>query len=236
MTSKLATTIIHHHQLAQSHAGQAIEHALEAGRLLAEQKGRLPHGAWLPYLASLGISPRQAQRYTRLAAHNTTALSHLTPTAALAAITTPRPDNESTALEKELARCAAPYPKAAIEMLGRGEDATMRSTDGAVIAWVHFLDRAPSHPQDRLSVGGVYFAESRDPIHRAAGDSDVFNTERPALRFEVVLYNISRILQLEAPKLDRSSFIVDGSPFGKVLWELYLRPSVSTNAAGRPAS
>jgi hypothetical protein len=59
-----AAEINRHHLLARGHADAAIQHAVDAGRLLLQVKTQLMHGEWLPWLrANLEVSPRQAQRY-----------------------------------------------------------------------------------------------------------------------------------------------------------------------------
>lgn len=64
VTTTAAAEIERHHRLAGEHANAAIEHAVEAGRLLLQVKTQLMHGEWLPWLqANVEVSPRQAQRY-----------------------------------------------------------------------------------------------------------------------------------------------------------------------------
>ena len=63
-----AAGINRHHQQAQAHASRAIEHAIEAGKLLLQAKAQLPHGQFLSWLeANCQVSARQAQRYMRAA-------------------------------------------------------------------------------------------------------------------------------------------------------------------------
>ena len=64
----LAAAIRAAHEAAMATARTSIEKAVEAGRLLIEAKDALPHGGWLPWLRDVGITPRTAQRYVRLAA------------------------------------------------------------------------------------------------------------------------------------------------------------------------
>ena len=45
----------------------AVLSAWRLGQFLIEKKGRLTHGAWLPWLDSCGISPSSASDYTRIA-------------------------------------------------------------------------------------------------------------------------------------------------------------------------
>ncbi len=89
-TDELSRNIRLHHQAAQVSASTAIEHAIEAGKLLAQVKSALPHGDWLPYLAGVEITARQAQRYMQVARHpqllNTTRVSYLSLRGALAEI------------------------------------------------------------------------------------------------------------------------------------------------------
>jgi len=59
-----------HHESANCAAKVAIEHALEAGRLLADVKAALPHGefgAWVE--THCGFTDRTARRYMRLHEH-----------------------------------------------------------------------------------------------------------------------------------------------------------------------
>lgn len=73
------------------------DHAVRCGKLLAEQKARLPHGGWLPWLdEQFPASRRTAQGYMRLARHaeDAQALAHFGIEGALrqlAAATTARP-------------------------------------------------------------------------------------------------------------------------------------------------
>lgn len=55
-------------ELAHDKADEAINYAMQAGKLLLEAKGALPHGDWMPWLeANVWVSPRQAQRYMQIA-------------------------------------------------------------------------------------------------------------------------------------------------------------------------
>ena len=70
------------HQLANSKASEAVQHATNCGLMLLQVKASKKHGEWLPWLSGeiesgrLQISVRHAQRYTKLAA-NTTRASYL---------------------------------------------------------------------------------------------------------------------------------------------------------------
>lgn len=64
----IADEINREHSLAMSHADIAVDHAKRAGTLLLQVKNSLPHGEFLPWLASnIKVSERQAQRYIRAA-------------------------------------------------------------------------------------------------------------------------------------------------------------------------
>jgi hypothetical protein len=65
----LAEGICREHAHCRNAMRQGLRHALEAGRLLAQAKDRLPHGEWLPWLAEHcpDVSPRLAQKYMRVA-------------------------------------------------------------------------------------------------------------------------------------------------------------------------
>jgi hypothetical protein len=67
----LAAEIAEHHGAAGAATRDAIRHAVEAGRRLAEAKELVGHGGWLAWLKANvpGISPRTAQRYLAAAHH-----------------------------------------------------------------------------------------------------------------------------------------------------------------------
>ena len=68
ITTTTAAEINRHHDLARSKATEAMNHAMEAGKLLLEAKAGLEHGAWSAWLQSnVMVTPRQAQRYMALA-------------------------------------------------------------------------------------------------------------------------------------------------------------------------
>ncbi len=63
----LAADINREHEAAQECAGKAVEHAKRAGELLIEAKGTIPHGEWIPWLATnVQFSERTAQTYMRV--------------------------------------------------------------------------------------------------------------------------------------------------------------------------
>jgi hypothetical protein len=92
----LTADIRHHHTEAQRCAGEAVEHARQAGELLLQVKAGLEHGAWLPWLREqVEVSPRQAQRYMRVAENwdrlaDASRVSHLSLRQVLDAIAEPR--------------------------------------------------------------------------------------------------------------------------------------------------
>jgi hypothetical protein len=66
----LTAAIRQEHDAASRAAQSAIEHALAAGRLLAEAKRKIPHGSWEAYVRDeCGIAPRTARLYQRLHRH-----------------------------------------------------------------------------------------------------------------------------------------------------------------------
>ncbi|WP_399696576.1 DUF3102 domain-containing protein [Xenophilus sp.] len=68
LRQNLAAEINKFCELAHDKADEAINYAMQAGKLLLEAKGALPHGDWLPWLeANVWVSPRQAQRYMQIA-------------------------------------------------------------------------------------------------------------------------------------------------------------------------
>jgi len=67
---QLTVAIRQEHEAASAAAGAALRHALEAGRLLAEARAAISHGAWESYVReSCGIAPRTASLYLRLHRH-----------------------------------------------------------------------------------------------------------------------------------------------------------------------
>jgi hypothetical protein len=64
----LAARIQQEHEAAFSAVKRGCEHAIAAGRLLAEAKAQLKHGQWLPWLKNhCQVSARTAQVYMQLA-------------------------------------------------------------------------------------------------------------------------------------------------------------------------
>ena len=92
----LAARIRAEHEGVAAAIRRGLEHAIRAGDLLIEAKGKVPHGEWLPWLATTGVPERAAQRYMRLARNrakietaNPSDLSDLTVDAALALLANP---------------------------------------------------------------------------------------------------------------------------------------------------
>ncbi len=65
----LAVSILAEHSACRSAVESALDHARRAGELLAEAKRRLPHGSFLPWVATRcqGLSVRSAQNYMKIA-------------------------------------------------------------------------------------------------------------------------------------------------------------------------
>jgi Protein of unknown function (DUF3102) len=65
---ELAELITQAHRAADGSAREAVQHAITAGRLLLDAKGRLPHGDFQPWLKqNCGFNERTAQRYMHVA-------------------------------------------------------------------------------------------------------------------------------------------------------------------------
>jgi hypothetical protein len=63
----LTAAIRREHEAASTAAQSAIEHALEAGRLLAQAREGIPHGGWESFVREhCGIAPRTARLYMQL--------------------------------------------------------------------------------------------------------------------------------------------------------------------------
>ena len=100
------------HRRGEASQQAALDAYREAGVRLIEAKALLGHGQWLPWLAEIGISPRTAQHYMRLArlsADKYATVSHLGLRKALDAIAAeaayidPQPDEEEKELPPPLA-------------------------------------------------------------------------------------------------------------------------------------
>ena len=99
---ELAASIRQEHHLAEQHAMQAVNHAMEAGRLLIEAKALCSHGKWLSWLAdNFEGSARTAQAYMRLyenrdALANTQSSAHLSIDGALKLLAEPKEAEPAT--------------------------------------------------------------------------------------------------------------------------------------------
>lgn len=68
LRQNLAAEINKSCELAHDKADEAIGYAMQAGKLLLEAKAAVPHGDWLSWMrTNLTVTPRQAQRYMRIA-------------------------------------------------------------------------------------------------------------------------------------------------------------------------
>lgn len=94
------------HQLANSKAHEAVQHATNCGLMLLQVKASKEHGEWLPWLngeiesGRLKVEKRQAQRYMRLGS-NTSCMTYLEPksiNAALELLSDKEPDAEQSPL------------------------------------------------------------------------------------------------------------------------------------------
>jgi hypothetical protein len=134
----LAHEINRRHQLADAAYRTSVEYALGVGRLLAEAKGRMPYGAWLPWLASnVSFSVRTAQRYVQLADEDAPSVAHFpTMTAALAALSPPaserqaEPPAATTDLSERLREAGRERARGQPQR-PPGERATLRDLDAA---------------------------------------------------------------------------------------------------------
>jgi hypothetical protein len=126
----LAARIQVEHMAVADALKDSVRHAIAAGEMLIEAKAKVGHGQWLPWLASCGVSERNAQRYMRLARHrdvieaNPTCVSDLGINGALALLTAPR-DTGDTLVDRhvDLAEVAA---DAAFEFLVLATEADER--------------------------------------------------------------------------------------------------------------
>ncbi len=128
-----ATDINHHHQQACLRAGEAINHAIEAGKLLIAVKQRLPHGEFGNWLEkNIQVTQRQAQRYIAAAQGKPVPVraiaSNATPVSYLAA---PAPGTKEYAKELEKERSLIAHLQYAVLM--------------AKVRWLPVEDRAAAY-------------------------------------------------------------------------------------------
>ena len=128
-----AADINHHHQQACLRAGEAINHAIEAGKLLIAVKQRLPHGEFGNWLEkNIQVTQRQAQRYIAAAQGKPVPVraiaSNATPVSYLAA---PAPGTKEYAKELEEARSLIAHLQYAVLM--------------AKVRWLPVEDRAAAY-------------------------------------------------------------------------------------------
>ena len=128
-----AADITHHHQQACLRAGEAINHAIEAGKLLIAVKQRLPHGEFGNWLEkNIQVTQRQAQRYIAAAQGKPVPVraiaSNATPVSYLAA---PAPGTKEYAKELEEARSLIAHLQYAVLM--------------AKVRWLPVEDRAAAY-------------------------------------------------------------------------------------------
>ncbi len=105
------------HELFIYSQRSAIEHAVRCGQLLCEQKARLKHGEWIPWVKEhCGFSEDMAQRYMRLAL-NTARVRYLDSAssirAALLLLAEPKPKEE----EPKLRTIAEGYGRLTVKMI-----------------------------------------------------------------------------------------------------------------------
>lgn len=68
----VAFEINREHELFESSMRNSVEHAIRCGELLAEQKAKLNHGEWIPWVENnLDFSDRHARRYIKIASNRT---------------------------------------------------------------------------------------------------------------------------------------------------------------------
>ena len=101
--AEVASKINNEHRLANLRLGEALAHAVEAGKLLLKVRSDVEHGGWLPWVQShCEFCPRTAQNYIRLAREHLTLpdgdakrVSHLSIREALRALS-PTAGNDET--------------------------------------------------------------------------------------------------------------------------------------------
>lgn len=95
------------HQLANSKANEAVQHATNCGLMLLQVKASLQHGEWLPWLngeiesGRLNVKVRQTQKYMQLAS-NTHRSAYLEDAPSIRAALELLSDKESTEQQGEL--------------------------------------------------------------------------------------------------------------------------------------
>lgn len=139
----IAADINRAHELADSKAGEAIDHAVEAGKLLLEAKAAMPHGEWLGWLESnIWVTPRRCQQYMRAA------LGKVTPGKALFG-----PDEATKAKAKSISHLEVDAPQL---FAGEPEDAAFMPESGYCYAAI-LPDTTVYAVEPSLNYSGYFF-------------------------------------------------------------------------------
>ena len=127
------------HQAAQTAYDSALEHAVECGRLLAEVKGQLRHGEWLPWIEEhFEGSQRTAQVYMQLAASpqvDPQTSAHSSIAGALRQVSRPKPARpDRVAIDASLAAEFGDEPEPVSHARARETSTAVVPADGAAEA------------------------------------------------------------------------------------------------------
>lgn len=162
------------HQAAERCGRDAIVHAIAAGRLLAEAKGKLEHGEWLPFIeAHLTFGARTAQQYMQLYENrdqvqawldaDTNHDSHLTFTGALKQIQKPAPATSTQDVAAAMRQLASESePRANQERTESGPQSE------PIAAWNDQQNRKRAKANHHLANASAYLAEAAGPLSRDA--------------------------------------------------------------------
>ena len=133
----LAEGINREHALVESHLQGAVQHAIRAGELLTEAKGKVPHGEWLPWLAeNCAIRERTAQTYMRLSRE----LPKLDPSKAQRVADLPLRDAVRALTSPGWDSAAAAFLDVCRDILDEMKP-TAEMSPGEVGEWIGFLPR-----------------------------------------------------------------------------------------------
>jgi hypothetical protein len=132
---------------AESVFSESVAHAIGAGELLIEAKSRVRHGRWLPFVASVGIAARTAQKYMRLA--KSVRGADLPPDISINAALDALAGNGRQAKEPDLwdrwVRVVGVIPQGVVPM---GSDSVTRRRDGSIRSGLlHALSRIATMPR-----------------------------------------------------------------------------------------
>ncbi len=162
------------HEVDQAEQGfqSAVGHAIRAGELLNEAKGRVKHGEWLPWLkANFPASERTARNYMRLAEKSATVADLPTIREAVAVLAQPK-ENPEAAIARHDAELEARANQPLRELMKLQWEQTIGMEDGySFTEYGRIVGRSPaSISQAAKGYALLQESEHAGCAHRSALD------------------------------------------------------------------